>query len=148
VAVGHTDRHFGVTEGKVDTNMSTNDLQRLTSLYYRSIRISDVDGFVDLFATDGVSHDPVGAPPHVGHDGVRAFLTGVLGLCEQLDIAPVETVFYQNSAAVTWSAFALGKNGSRTEFGGIDVFTFDRDFRIATIHAFWDAAPVMNALTA
>ncbi len=128
--------------------MSTNDLQRLTSLYYRSIRISDVDGFVDLFATDGVSHDPVGAPPHVGHDGVRAFITGVLGLCEQLDIAPVETVFYQNSAAVSWSAFALGKNGSRTEFGGIDVFTFDRDFRIATIHAFWDAAPVMNALTA
>jgi steroid Delta-isomerase len=148
VVVGHSDHHFGATEGKVNTNMSTNDLQRLTSLYYRSIRISDVDGFVDLFATDGVSHDPVGAPPHVGHDGVRAFLTGVLGLCEPLDITPVETVFYQNSAALTWSAFALGKNGSRTEFGGIDVFTFDRDFRIATIHAFWDAAPVVNALAA
>ena len=128
--------------------MSTNDLQRVTALYYRSIRVSDVDGFVSLFASDSVSHDPVGAPPHVGHDGVRAFLTGVLGLCEQLDIVPVETMFYQNSAAVTWSAFALGKNGSRTEFGGIDVFTFDRDFRIATIRAFWDAAPLMKALTA
>ena len=139
---------LGVTEGKVETNMSTNDLQRLTSLYYRSIRISDVDGFVDLFATDGVSHDPVGAPPHVGHDGVRAFLTGVLGLCHQLDIAPVETVFYHNSAAVTWSAFAIGKNGSGTEFGGIDVFTFNQDLRIASLHAFWDAVPLMKALTA
>ena len=105
--------------------MSTNDLQRLTTLYYRMIRLSDVDGFVGLFATDGVSHDPVGMPPHVGHEGVRAFLTGVLGLCEQLDITPVETVFYQNGATVTWSAHALGKNGSKTEFGGIDVFTFD-----------------------
>jgi len=135
-------------EGKVDSNMSTNDLQRLTALYYRSIRVYDVDGFVSLFASDGVSHDPVGAPPHVGHDGVRAFLTGVLGLCEQLDIAPVETVFYQNSAAVAWSAFAIGKNGSRTEFGGIDVFTFDRDLRIASLYAFWEAAPLMKALAA
>ncbi len=128
--------------------MNTDDLQRVIALYYRSIRVSDVDGFVSLFASDGVSHDPVGAPPHVGHDGVRAFLTGVLGLCAQLDIAPMETVFHQNSAAVTWSAFALGKNCSRTEFGGIDVFTFDRDLRIASLHAFWDATPLMKALAA
>ena len=128
--------------------MSTNDLQRLTALYYRLIRMSDVDGFVGLFAPDGVSHDPVGAPPHVGHDGVRDFVTGVLGLCEQLDIVPVEIVCDHNRAAVTWSAVAHGKNGSETEFGGIDVFTFDQDLRIASLYAFWDAAPLMNALTA
>jgi steroid delta-isomerase len=135
-------------EGKVDTNMNTNDLLRITALYYRTIRVSDVDAFVNLFASDGVSHDPVGAPPHVGRDGVRAFLTGILGLCEQLDIASVKAVFYRNSAAVTWSALAIGKNGSKVEFGGIDVFVFDRDLRIATLHAFWDAKPVINALTA
>ena len=128
--------------------MSTKDLQRLTALYYRLIRIGDVDGFVGLFAPDGISHDPVGAPPHVGHDGVRAFLTGVLGLCEQLDIAPVETVCDHNRAAVTGNALARGKNGSQTEFSGIDVFTFDQDRRIASLYAFWDAMPVMNALTA
>ena len=129
-------------------HVSTYDLQQLTARYYRLIRMADVDGFVDLFAPDGVSHDPVGAPPHVGHDGVRAFLTGVLGLCEQLDIVPVDTVCAHNRAAVTWSAVARGKNGSQTEFGGIDVFTFDQDRRIASLYAFWDATPVMHALTA
>ena len=128
--------------------MNTDDLQRVTALYYRSIRVSDVDAFVSLFASDGISHDPVGPPPHVGHDGVRAFLTGVLGLCAQFDIVPLKTLLFKNSVAVTWSAFAVGKNGSKTEFGGIDVFTFDRDFRIATLHAFWDATPVIKALTA
>ena len=128
--------------------MDTHHLQQLTDIYYRLIRLGDVDGFVDLFAPDGVSHDPVGAPPHVGHDGVRAFLTGVLGLCEQLDIVPVETVCDQHRVAVTWSAVARGTNGSRTEFGGIDVFTFDQNLRIASLYAFWDAVPVMNALTA
>ncbi len=127
--------------------MSTNDLQRLIALYYRLIRMADVDGFVGLFAHDGVSHDPVGAPPHVGHDGVRAFLTGVLGLCKQLDIVPVDTVCAHSRAAVTWSAVAHGKNGSQTEFSGIDVFIFDQDRRIASLYAFWDATPVMHALT-
>ena len=128
--------------------MNTNDLQQMTARYYRLIRLGDVDQFVDLFAPDGVSHDPVGAPPHVGHDGVRAFLTGVLGLCERLDITPTEILCYQNRAAVTWSALAHGKNGSTTEFGGIDVFTFNQNRRITSLYAFWDAAPVMNALTA
>lgn len=127
--------------------MNTTDLCRLTSDYYQLIRFSDVDGFVALFAPDGVSHDPVGAPPHVGHDGVRAFLTGVLALCEQLDIVPVETVCHHTCVAVTWSAVARGKNGSRTEFGGIDVFTVDQKGRITSLYAFWDATPVMNALT-
>lgn len=128
--------------------MNTNDLLRVTARYYQLIRMADVDGFVGLFAPDGVSHDPVGTPPHVGHDGVRAFLTGVLGLCERLDITPIETVCDHHRAAVTWSATARGKNGSTTEFGGIDVFTVDQDLRIASLYAFWDAVPVMNALTA
>ena len=128
--------------------MSTDDLQRLTARYYQVIRMSDVDGFVGLFAADGIMHDPVGAPAHVGHDGIRAFLTSILGLSEQLDIVPVETVCDQHRAAVTWSALALGKNGSHTEFGGIDVFTFNQDLQIVSLYAFWDATPLMNALTA
>ncbi|MFZ5863917.1 MAG: nuclear transport factor 2 family protein [Nitrospirota bacterium] len=128
--------------------MSTNDLHQVTARYYQLIRMADVEGFVGLFAGDGVSHDPVGAPPHVGHDGVRAFLTGVLGLCEKLDIVPVDIVFDQNRAAVTWNATARGKNGTKTKFSGIDVFTFDQDLRIASLYAFWDAGPVMEVLTA
>lgn len=127
--------------------MKANDLKRITALYYRSVRVRDVDGFVDLFAAGGVSYDPIGAPPHVGHSGIRAFLSGILALCEHLDIAPLESVFYENRASVTWYALAVGRNGSKTEFGGVDVFTFEPGGKISTLHAFWDDTPVIKALT-
>ncbi len=45
-----------------------------------AIRAKDIDSCVALFAEDGVSHDPVGMPPHYGRDGARKFLESVFSL--------------------------------------------------------------------
>lgn len=121
-------------------------LERNLNLFYRSIRVADVDGVVKLFATGAIMHDHVGAPPHSGHEGVRAFLTGVWGMCERFDISALETIYFENSAAVTWAAYAIGKNGARLEFGAIDVLRFNDNMEIVSLHAFWDPGPVLTAL--
>jgi steroid delta-isomerase len=122
-------------------------LQWAATQYYRCVRTGDIEGFVNLFSQNGISHDPVGAPPHVGETGLRTFLEDILKLCEHLDIAPLESDFFNDCASVKWSALAIGKNGTKTEFSGIDIFTFNQEGKIVTLHAFWDAEPVMAALT-
>lgn len=100
-----------------------------------------------MFSPNGVSHDPVGAPPHVGETGLRTFLEDILRVCTHLNITPLESDFFNDCAWVKWSAVAIGQNGTKADFNGVDIFTFDRAGKIVTLHAFWDAEPVMAALT-
>jgi ketosteroid isomerase-like protein len=123
-------------------------VERLAALYYRYICTADVDSFANLFSASAVFNDPVGTPPYIGPQGARKFLTGVLDLCQSFHIAGSHSLVRGDSIAVTFEAAAVGKNGAHVEFGGIDVFTFDQDLQIASLHAFWDAAPLMKALTA
>jgi ketosteroid isomerase-like protein len=126
--------------------MNRQELERTVSLFYRSIRVADLERAVTLFAKDAVMHDPVGAPAHVGHDGIRKFLTGVLALCRRFDIAERATISHESSAAVTWAAYALGNNGAQVKFGGIDVFRFNDGAEIVSLHAFWDAGAILPVL--
>ena len=41
--------------------------------YVDGYRRNDKQAVLDLFRPDAVWHDPVGAPPHVGHEGIGAF---------------------------------------------------------------------------
>jgi ketosteroid isomerase-like protein len=52
--------------------------------FYAALRANDVDAWVNLFAADATARDPVGIPPHRGHEGLRDFLSGVLRACYEL----------------------------------------------------------------
>ena len=58
--------------------MVQNQVASMVTSYYAALRANDVDAWVSLFAADATARDPVGTPPHRGHDGLRDVLSGVL----------------------------------------------------------------------
>jgi steroid delta-isomerase len=111
--------------------------------YFSAIRAMDVDRWIDTFAPDAESHDPVGAAPLLGHAALREFLTGMFSLFESVELTEDHVFVVGNSAAVKWTGQGLGRNGSNVTFEGIDVIECNQDGKIASLRAYWNPAPVI-----
>jgi steroid delta-isomerase len=114
--------------------------------YFRALATMDIEGFVNAFTPDGVSHDPVGTPPLEGHDALRAFLTAINGGLESGGLTVDQAFPCGNSAAVKWTGKGVGKNGKPVAFEGIDVLHCNDEGKITLLHAYWDPGPVMAIL--
>jgi steroid delta-isomerase len=114
--------------------------------YFAAIRAMDVERCVAVFAADAEQHDPVGTPPNIGHDAIRAFFTQIFSGFQR--VALNETAIYVNgnSAAAKWTGHGLAHTGKSVTFEGIDVLDCNEDGKIVLVRAFWDPAPVMAAL--
>ncbi len=53
--------------------MDRTELEALVHTYVDAVGRQDVEGCVALFAEEGVQEDPLGSPPNVGHEAIRAF---------------------------------------------------------------------------
>lgn len=126
--------------------MSKETIQETVSNYFAAIRKLDADAFAGVFASDGVSHDPVGAPPFSGHDGLRKFFGGILATFAELNMRETAVYINKNEAAVHWHAEGKGKNGKATTFSGINLFTFTPDGQIANLRAYWNPRAMMAQL--
>ena len=115
--------------------------------YFATIRAMDVDAFVAMFAADGISHDPVGAPPHVGHAAIRQFAEGIFGLFETVGLTEDQVFVGGNGAAVKWTGRGRGKNGAAVTFEGVDVIELNDAGTIQLMRAYWDPAPVLAKIT-
>ena len=106
----------------------------------------DVEGFVSTFASEGVTHDPVGTPPSAGHDAIRGFITHIFSAFETVGVTEDAVFASGNSAAVKWTGKGIAKNGNHVTFEGIDVIDCNDEGKIVLVRALWDPAPVFAAL--
>lgn len=106
----------------------------------------DREAWVAVFAKDGESHDPVGAPPHRGHAALRAFFDGIVGLTRTIGLYEDDVYICGDRAAVKWTGRGIGKNGKPFQFEGIDVFEVDAHGQITRLNAYWDPALLMAQL--
>ena len=127
--------------------MVQNQVASVVTRFYAALRANDVDTWVSLFAATATARDPVGTHPHRGHDGLRDFLSGVLRQFESFGLTEEEVFCVPGGAAVRWAGSGRGKNGKDVAFRGIDVITIDGEGRITSLDAYWDAAPVMEAIS-
>src|SRR5947209_20414140 len=100
--------------------------------YFAATRAMDADGFVNGFAPDAISHDPVGAPPHNGQEAIRQFISGVLSGFETVGLTEDNVFIAGNSAAVKWTGRGRTKSGHDITFEGIDVIEGNSDGNIQT----------------
>jgi steroid delta-isomerase len=121
-------------------------VQQAVSNYFAAIRNMDADAFVASFAADCVSHDPVGAPPVSGYEGLRKFFGGIQATFSQLNMVETAVYINKNEAAVHWQAEGVGKNGNSTTFSGINLFTLNEEGKIATLRAYWNPRAMMAQL--
>jgi steroid Delta-isomerase len=127
--------------------MGQSEVAFAVSRFYAALRANDVDVWVSLFAADATARDPVGTTPHRGRHGLRDFLSGVLQQFESFGLTEEEVFCVPGGAAVRWAGSGRGKNGKDVTFRGIDVFAVDGEGQITSLDAYWDAAPVMEAIS-
>jgi len=116
------------------------------SEYFGALHTLDVERFVNSFTPDATSHDPVGTPPHVGHDALRGFMTAISGMWQHAGLKEDSVFICGNSAAIKWTASGVGLNGKTITFEGVDTIECNNEGKVTLVRAYWDPAPVMAAL--
>jgi steroid Delta-isomerase len=119
------------------------DVRRVVDAYVDAYRRNDKQACVDLFAASAVWHDPVGEPPHVGHDGISAFWDQARVLAETIELVPSDVIACGNQAAMVFEIHVMlaGPEGSAATtmiMDAVEVFVIDDDGKIAELRAYWD----------
>ena len=114
--------------------------------YFAAIRAMDVERCVAVFAPNAEQHDPVGTPPNIGHEAIRAFFTRIFSGFQTVDLMEDAVYANGNSAGVKLTGKGVAQNGKSVVFEGIDVIDCNAAGKITMLRAFWDPAPVMVAL--
>ena len=123
--------------------MSTSEWgpSRRIAAYYAATRAMDVEAWLATFASDAVAFNPFGAPPIVGHDGLRELWASLASSLDQLGLREECVIVCGRGVAVKWTGHGVGWTGRRAVFEGIDVFELDHQAKVRTLWSYWD--PVM-----
>ncbi len=68
--------------------MERTELEALVHTYVEAVGRQDIDACVALFAPEAVQEDPLGAPPNVGHDAIRAFFEKSFAVSFSVEMNP------------------------------------------------------------
>lgn len=121
-------------------------IQETVAAYFAATRAMDKEAWIGAFAEDGVSHDPVGAPPLDSAEKLGAFFDGITGAFERVGIQENQVFVSGNGAAVKWTGYGTGKNGREVTFEGIDVFEMNEEGKVKALWAYWNPAAMMADL--
>jgi len=126
--------------------MSPEIIARAVRAYFAALRAMDQQAWVNTFAADAVSYDPVGAPAIHGHEKLGEFFQTITAAFKEVGLTE-ESVFIAGSgAAVKWTGSGTSKQGRAVHFEGIDVFKINEAGKIETLHAYWNPAEMVAQL--
>ena len=116
---------------------TADELHRLVASYAATVNSRDIDAYVAQFTEDAVQADPIGNPPNVGHDAIRAFWTQTIEGSQGINF---ETSGVHSSGQTVAFNFkvAVSLDGSTMHIEGIETFEVAEDGRIAYVRAYWD----------
>lgn len=115
--------------------LDENTMEEAVLAYISRYNASDLDGIVDLFATDATVEDPVGTELKVGHHAISEFFgVGVQAGARLTLDGPVRVA--SNFAAFPFHV-TLEWDSQMTRIDVIDTFEFNQDGKIAKMRAFF-----------
>ena len=126
--------------------MSPEVVSRAIRAYFAALRAMDQQAWVNTFAENAVSHDPVGAPPIEGHQKLGEFFRTITAAFKEVGLTEDQVFVAGNGAAVKWLGRGVSKKGKDVHFEGIDVFEVNEDGKIQTVHAYWNPAEMVAQL--
>jgi steroid delta-isomerase len=118
--------------------MQSRTILQTVAAYFAALRANDSDAWVDAFAEDAVSYDPVGSPPIQGHEALRRLLQAASGQFERTSLTEDHVFVAGNGAAVKWTSQGVDRDGREVTLEGIDVFEINEEGKIQTLWAYWD----------
>ncbi|HLO01209.1 MAG TPA: nuclear transport factor 2 family protein [Pyrinomonadaceae bacterium] len=126
--------------------MSPEIISRVVKDYFAALRAMDQRAWVNTFAIDAVSHDPVGAPPIEGRQKLAEFFQTVIAPFKEVGLTEQQVFIAGNGAAVKWLGHGISHNGREVNFEGIDVFEVNEAGKIRLLHGYWNPAEMVAQL--
>ncbi|HVQ39014.1 MAG TPA: nuclear transport factor 2 family protein [Pyrinomonadaceae bacterium] len=126
--------------------MSPEVVSKAVKAYFAATRAMDQQAWVDTFAADAISYDPVGAPPIEGHQKIGEFFQTIMAAFKEVGLAEDQVFVAGNGAAVKWSGNGISKQGKKVHFEGIDVFEVNEAGKIQRVYAYWNPAEMVAQL--
>ena len=114
--------------------------------YFAAIRAMDINRLMTAFTPNAELYDPVGTPPKIGAEVIRAFFAQTFSSFQLVSLTENNVYIIGKIAAVKWTGRAIGPSGSACDFDGIDVLHCTEQGKIELVRAFWDPTPVMALL--
>jgi steroid delta-isomerase len=114
--------------------------------YFAALRAMDERAWVNTFAEDAVTYDPVGAQPTRGHQRLAEFFQTITAAFKEVGLTEDQIFIAGNGAAVKWTGRGTSQAGRKVQFEGIDVFEINEAGKIQTLHAYWNPAEMVAQL--
>jgi steroid delta-isomerase len=126
--------------------MSPEIVSQTVKDYFAALRAMDEQAWINTFAEDAISNDPVGAPPIVGHQKIRKFFQSVTAAFKEVGLTENDVFIVGNTAAVKWTGRGISKQGRAVHFEGIDIIQLNEAGKVQTVDAYWNPAEMMAQL--
>ena len=126
--------------------MSPEVISKVVKAYFAAIRDMNQNAWVNTFAEDAISYDPVGAPPIEGHQKLGEFFQSITAGFKEVGLTENDVFIAANQAAVKWTGTGISKQGKKVRFAGIDVITLNEAGKIQTLHGYWNPAEMVAQL--
>ena len=126
--------------------MSPEVIEKIVAAYFQNMAAMNPEGWVENFAENGVTYDPVGNPPTKVHENFQQFFSMLSRAFETIEITQDHIFIAGNEAAVKWTMRVVGKKGKNAIAEGISVFQVNESGKIQQVSAYWDDAALMAKL--
>jgi steroid delta-isomerase len=126
--------------------MSPEIVTKAVRAYFAAIRAMDQQAWVNTFAEDAITYDPVGAAPTRGHQKLGEFFQTITAAFKEMGLTEDQIFIAGNGAAVKWTGRGVSKQGRKVRFEGIDVFTINEAGKIERVDAYWNPAEMVAQL--
>jgi ketosteroid isomerase-like protein len=126
--------------------MSSAAIKSIVNAYFDNFAAMNPEGWVENFAEDALSHDPVGEPPTKVHEGFRQFIGQLQAVFVKLEPTTEHIFIAGNEAAVKWTIKGVSKSNKVVTFEGITIFEINEAGKIQTTRAYWNPAQMIAQL--
>ena len=113
-------------------------IEETINTYFKSIEEKNKTTWLNLFAKDGISYDPVNSPPLDTEEKRGAFFDGIINYIDRVNIELDKTFIVDKQAAIKWRMEATGKNSQVVTFEGIDIFEINQEGKVTNLWTYWD----------
>lgn len=126
--------------------MSKVDMETLIATYFSNMAAMNPDSWLENFAEDAISYDPVGEPPSKIQEGFREFFGQLQAVFQKLEAKTAHVFIAGNEAAVKWTMQGISKTSKTVLFEGITVFEVNEAGKIKSTRAYWNPADMIAQL--
>ena len=112
-------------------------VRAVAEAYVAASNAGDRAAVLARFSRDVVWYDPVGRPPHVGHEGVGAFYDETRALADRIEMKLHDVIVCGAEAAMVLEIHAT-IGDSTMVMDCVETLEVNDDGRISGMKAYWD----------